>query len=346
MNVVHVIFNMRPGGMEHFLCDLVRVTTSPEDRVSVIVVNRDNDAELMGRISSSCHVVEIGRPEGSLNPLYAIKLNRELWRLKPDVVNVHCRRLMGMIIKQKSVRYIFTCHDMLEPLGYARRADRFISVSETVARWMKDIFGIDSTVIPNGFPSAEIEPRPDRPLGTPVKLISVARLDHMVKGQHILFEALASMKGFDFNLDLYGDGPSRQYLESLADDLGIGSHVRFMSNIERKELYRVLNQYDIFILPSLNEAFSIALAEALAASIPSIVSNLDGPHSVIGNGKYGTVFTTGDSRELAEKIKEVIDNYPLALSRARAGSAFVRNSFDISRTVARYHDFFVEVGGF
>lgn len=340
MNIVHVIFNMRPGGMEHFLSDLVGIKVNPDDNVSVIVVNRGNDDELMSNISSKCNVIEIERPEGSLNPFYALKLNSVLWRLKPYVVNVHCRRLMGMIVKRKKVRYVFTCHDMLEPLGFARRADYFISVSEAVSGWMKENFGVESEVITNGIMTDEIKKRPDIPSDTPVRLVTVARLDHAVKGQHILFEALASMSDFDFILDLFGDGPSRQYLETLANDLGLGARVRFRSNVERRELYGMLAQYDIFILPSLNEAFSIALAEALAASLPVIVSNLNGPLTVIENGEYGSVFTPGDSNDLACKIRETVNNYPVAISRARNGSGFVKASFDITRTASLYHQFF------
>ena len=113
-----------------------------------------------------------------------------------------------------------------------------------------------------------------------------------------------------------------------------------MSNVEREELYSTLARYDIFILPSLNEAFSIALAEAVAASLPVVISNLEGPMTVIGNGEYGAVFTPGAPHDLAFKIKEVINNYPLALSRAHRGSEFVKESFDITLTAARYHQFF------
>ncbi|MDE6808998.1 MAG: glycosyltransferase family 4 protein [Muribaculaceae bacterium] len=343
MNIVHVIFNMRPGGMEHFLSDLVDIQSSSDDNVSVIVVNRDNDDKLMNRISSRCNVIEINRTEGSFNPWYAIKLNRILGQLTPDVVNVHCRRLMGMIVKRKKVRYVFTCHDMLEPLGFASRADYFISVSEAVAGWMKESFGVESEVINNGIQTDEIKKRCDRPLGNPIKLVTIARLDHTVKGQHILLEALASMRCLDFCLDLIGDGPSRVYIEKLAEGLGIGSRVRFMLNVERRELYGRLNQYDIFILPSLNEAFSIALAEALAASLPVIVSNLDGPMTVIDKGDYGLVFTPGDSHDLACKISEIVNNYSLAFSRARHGSEFVKLSFDITRTTARYRQFYKKI---
>ena len=193
MNIVHLIFNIRPGGMEYFLIDLVEAQ-SRQDNMTVVVVNRNNDNLMIQRLDQHCRVVEIERPEGCYNPLYFIKLNQILKQLKPDVVNFHDRRLGAMILKRKSVSYIFTCHDVLQPPGFARRADKIIAVSGAVANWLKTNYNLDSTVIPNGIVVDRIRQRPENELTTPIKLVSVARLDHTVKGQHILLEALAQLR--------------------------------------------------------------------------------------------------------------------------------------------------------
>lgn len=339
MNIVHLIFNIRPGGMEYFLIDLVEAQCQ-SDNVTVVVVNRDNDASMIENIKKYCRLVEIGRPQGSYNPYYVIKLNRVLKQLSPDAVNFHDRRLGAMILKHRDVSYIFTCHDMLQPPGFARRADKIIAVSGAVANWLKTNYNLDSTVIPNGIVVDRIRQRPKSELTTPIKLVSVARLDHTVKGQHILLEALAQLQDVDWTLDLIGDGQSRNYLETLVSKLGLANRVNFRSNIERNEIYNSLSQYDIFILPSLNEAFSIALAEAMAASLPAIISDLDGPKTVTDNGKFASLFTPGDTDDLARKIKEIIDDYSNAYSRALAARNFVKDSFDIDKTAARYREFY------
>ena len=339
MNIVHLVFNIRPGGMEHFLIDLVEAQ-SRQDNVTVVIVNRNNDNLMMQRLDQHCRVVEIERPEGSYNPLYFIRLNRVFKLLKPDVVNFHDRRLGAMILKHRDVSYIFTCHDMLESPGFAQRADKIIAVSGAVANWLKTNYNLDSTVIPNGIVVDRIRQRPENELTTPIKLVSVARLDHTVKGQHILLEALAQLQDVDWTLDLIGDGQSRNYLKTLVTKLGLENRVNFRSNIERNEIYNSLSHYDIFILPSLNEAFSIALAEAMAASLPAIISDLDGPKTVTDNGKFASLFTPGNADELARKIKEIIDDYSNAYSRALAARNFVKDSFDINNTAARYREFY------
>ncbi|MDE7091893.1 MAG: glycosyltransferase, partial [Muribaculaceae bacterium] len=160
MNIVHIIFNIRPGGMEHFLIDLAEAQ-SRQDNVTVVVVNRDNDASMIENIKKYCRLVEIRRPQGSYNPYYVIKLNLVLKQLSPDVVNFHDRRLGAMILKHRDVSYIFTCHDMLESPGFARRADKIIAVSDAVANWLKTNYNLDSTVIPNGIVVDRIRQRPE-----------------------------------------------------------------------------------------------------------------------------------------------------------------------------------------
>lgn len=340
MNIVHLIFNIRPGGMENFLIDLVEVQCQ-SDNVTVVVVNRDNDASMFENLKNYCRLVEIGRPEGSYNPYYFIRLNRVLKQLSPDVVNFHDRRLGAMILKQKSVKYIFTCHDMLEKPGFACRANQIVAVSDAVANWLKTNHKLDSTVIQNGIVVDRIKQRPERRLTMPVKIVSVARLAHAVKGQHILLEALSKLSDIDWMLDLIGEGASRLYLQNLAKHLKIDSRVNFLSNVDRQDIYTRLSQYDIFILPSLNEAFSIALAEAMATSLPVIISNLEGPKSVAGNGEYAIVFTPGNSDELTLKIKEVITDYPNAYARAVSARKFIKELFDINETAKRYRRFYL-----
>ncbi|MDE5845617.1 MAG: glycosyltransferase family 4 protein [Muribaculaceae bacterium] len=341
MNIVHLIFNIRPGGMEYFLIDLVEAQCQ-SDNVTVVVVNRDNDASMIENIKKYCRLVEIGRPQGSYNPYYVIKLNRVFKQLSPNVVNFHDRRLGAMILKRKVVRYIFTCHDMLQPPSFATRADKIIAVSEAVANWLKNKHNLESAVIQNGIAVDRIKQRSDRGLTSPIKLVSVARLDHTIKGQHILLDALSKLSDIDWMLDLIGEGQSRIFLENLAKDLEIRDHVNFLSNLDRHDIYNRLSQYDIFILPSLNEAFSIALVEAMTASLPAIISDLDGPKLVVDNGKYATLFTPGDADDLARKIREVIANYPSAYPRAEAARDFVKDSFDIDKTAARYREFYIK----
>ncbi|MDE7370118.1 MAG: glycosyltransferase family 4 protein [Muribaculaceae bacterium] len=340
MNIVHLIFNIRPGGMEYFLIDLVEAQCQ-SDNVTVVVVNRDNDASMIENIKKYCRLVEIGRPQGSYNPYYVIKLNRVLKQLSPGVVNFHDRRLGAMILKRKEVRYIFTCHDMLQPLSFATRADKIIAVSEAVANWLKNKHNLESAVIQNGIAVDRIKQCSDRGLTSPIKLVSVARLDHTVKGQHILLKALSKLSDIDWTLDLIGEGASHHYLENLAKQLKIKYRVNFLSNVDRQDIYTRLSQYDIFILPSLNEAFSIALAEAMAASLPVIISNLEGPKSVAGTGEYATVFTPGNSDDLTLKIMEVIADYPKAYARAVSARKFIKESFDINETAKRYRRFYL-----
>ncbi len=111
-------------------------------------------------------------------------------------------------------------------------------------------------------------------------LISTGRLIER-KGYHFLIEALEGLAGYE--LQLVGDGNMREDLESLAREKGVD--VTFLGKREREELPAILQNADIFVLPSMNEGMSNSLLEAIACGLPVIVTDVGGSAEIVkGNG--------------------------------------------------------------
>jgi glycosyltransferase involved in cell wall biosynthesis len=109
----------------------------------------------------------------------------------------------------------------------------------------------------------------------PLRLLFLSRL-HAKKNVPLLLRALASGAGAsgDVELTIAGEGDPRYRAEltSLVSQLGLGARVRFIGHVNGEEKRRALADADCFVLPSAHENFGLAVAEALAAALPVIVT--------------------------------------------------------------------------
>ena len=86
--------------------------------------------------------------------------------------------------------------------------------------------------------------------------------------------------------------------------------------------------------PSRFEGFGLTVAEAMAAKIPVVVSNVPALLEVVDNGQCGYIFESNDYQSLANIIEKVIRNYDLGIIE-RAYER-VKNTYDVSITARRY----------
>jgi glycosyltransferase involved in cell wall biosynthesis len=96
----------------------------------------------------------------------------------------------------------------------------------------------------------------------------------------------------------------RAEYETLAKQQDLSEHISFSGLVTHKDLPALLNEQDIFVMPSVapTESFCIAAAEAQACGLPAIVSDLPGLRQTIGVGETGLVFPVGSVVGLADCI--------------------------------------------
>ena len=100
-----------------------------------------------------------------------------------------------------------------------------------------------------------------------------------------------------------GENNYADKIKKLSNDLGL-SNVIFTGY--RADTPEVLGGMDIFVFPSHNEAFGIALAEAMAMGKPSVCSNADGVLDIAVEGKTSFLFENKNADSLAQKIEMLI----------------------------------------
>src|SRR5205807_6833425 len=95
-----------------------------------------------------------------------------------------------------------------------------------------------------------------------------------------------------------GDGPQRERLEAVAR----GTSVRLLGY--RDDVADVLGAADVFALPSVGEAYGIAVAEALQAGLPVIATGTGAIREIVGEA--GVIVGAADDVAFGEAVRDVV----------------------------------------
>jgi glycosyltransferase involved in cell wall biosynthesis len=254
-------------------------------------------------------------------------------------------------ILKPSIKIIFTVHNTGEFGRYnfiARLLLRFrthmvIAISNPVLNECKEEGIVHSQLIYNGIylNDFHIEKRTPSEKFT---IINVSRLDIEQKGQDILLKASAICrdKGYLFDLIFIGkESPnnkkSRLVLDELVEKLELQDLVHFMGI--QHDVRKYFKQSDLFVLSSRYEGFGNVVIEAMAAELPVLVSNVDGPGELVRDGQNGLLFNVGDEQDLANKIIILMDNKEKRDTLALEGKKF-SEGFDISKMIEKHYDLY------
>jgi len=140
----------------------------------------------------------------------------------------------------------------------------------------------------------------------PYRLVTVGSLAQLYKGTDVLIEAVARCvrTGIDLTAVVVGDGGYRPVLMAQAERIGMASRIRFAGQITAGEaVRRILDEADLFVLPSRTEGLPRALIEAMARGLPCIGSDVGGIPELLDTSELAPA---GDPAALAAKIQEVL----------------------------------------
>ena len=147
-----------------------------------------------------------------------------------------------------------------------------------------------------------------------------------------------SAVGGDTRMIFVGDGPLRGALETLAMQLGVAGKVHFAGHVA--DAARYANAFDVLVVSSVRqEAFGMALLEAMLAGVPVACADIPGPRSVLGpNGLYFDADSPDDLTVTLRRcaaLSQAERTQLRDLQRARA-----EELFSLDAVAARYRAFF------
>jgi colanic acid/amylovoran biosynthesis glycosyltransferase len=183
-----------------------------------------------------------------------------------------------------------------------------------------------------------------------IVILSVGRLVE-VKGIEYSIRAIAQivLKFPNIQYQIAGDGPLREQLRDLSEQLGISEHVKLLGARTTEQVANLYNNAHIFILSGIvgqdgaEEGQGLVLLEAQAAELPVIASRVGGiPESVV-DGESGFLVPERDVEALAEKLIYLIEHPEIWPEMGRAGRAYVEANYDINKLNDRLVDIYQEL---
>ena len=222
-----------------------------------------------------------------------------------------------------------------------RLADGIVINSQAVARELVTGDGVPRSLLHlayNGIDTGRFQrdgPKAALPWPDPRVVIGVVCALRPEKGLTTLLDAFAQVleRGPLARLLIVGSGPMAEQLAERARQLRLGSACHFQAAVE--EVAPWLRTMDIFVLPSLSEALSNALMEAMACGCCVVASEVGGNPELVENGKTGMLFAAGDSQALAVALDSLMQNETRRHNLADAGAAFIRDGFSSQAAAGR-----------
>ena len=146
-------------------------------------------------------------------------------------------------------------------------------------------------------------------------------------GVHILIKALSLLpKNMRIKLLIIGDGPEKPCLIKLAKELKVSDKIIFLGWKPNEEIPGYLAAADLIVIPSIVEASSISMLEAMAMSKPVIASNIPGIRDIVGNERCAILVPPENPEELASAILFLYDNPKLRMELSfKARKLVVKN---------------------
>ena len=179
-------------------------------------------------------------------------------------------------------------------------------------------------------------PAPQVQLHQPPRIAMTARLE-VHKDQPTLIRAAALLRrqGNPVEVWLIGEGSRRFEYEQLIAELDLTDYVKLLGS--RRDVPDLLSQCDVFAFQALrDEGFGIALAEAMAARLPIVATDVGACREVLEGGRCGLLVAEQSPQAMADGILQLLEKSDETGIRARAAFDRAVQEFSVPESANAY----------
>ncbi|MFT5892838.1 MAG: glycosyltransferase involved in cell wall biosynthesis [Dokdonia sp.] len=279
--------------------------------------------------------------------IYRKRIKKLIEEFKPTILHAQSTDSCAFIAKKISVKYNIPYVVTLRGIGgfsdtriqdNLNAAAALIAISPRQVKDAKELTNKKISLIPHGIDESFFaENTKARPFSLPFKLITVSRLIKL-KNVDMVIRALSSFK-HDFIFDIYGDGPEKDNLEKLINELGLQEKVSLKGFINNDKLPSVFQDYNLFVMPSFPETLGRVYFEAMASGLPIIASTNTGVDGLVTEGKQGYFIDPCNTLEFTVKFTEILENLvvtPYLIEQLSRNSKEYAKEYSWSAIVPKY----------
>lgn len=341
--ILHFIFDLGRGGAETML---VRILKELKEYQNIVVTLYGNNH--FGDELECSEYINLQQSSLLAFPSTAKKLNHIIQTRKVDLVHSHLfwPTVIARLGVPENIPLITTIHAFinssleykhwwvrwLDRYSFKKRKSTIIGVSRGALKEYLQFHEQppeSGTVIYTFADTSKFniqrEPEKNR---KGLKLVSAGALRKQ-KNLPFLIEALKKVNRQDIILDIYGTGPLEDSLHKQIRKTG----ARVTLKGETPHLEKILPQYDILIMSSLFEGFSLAVLEAMAIRLPLLLSNIPSFREQCEH--TAMYFSLNNPGKLAEEILHAERNMSEYECRSEAAQERVIQNFSLENHLLR-----------
>lgn len=304
-------------------------------KYKVIVVGRhsqdvENWYKELKKASIPSEIIK-SRGKNSLTNLS--KLNKIIKKHKPALIHAHlwnpvaCKYAFAATVLN-NIPLVTTEHDPFELKGHQKiyknltlnLTKRIITVSKANRELMNSLYPDQFNkivTVHNGIEESKTHISEQQKVhirkaifhaGRETVIIFAAGTLHPRKGYKYLISAFKKVaaKVDNIKLVIAGSGPQKEVLNNIIKRENLEKKVILIG--QRDDIERLMQASDIFVLPSIQEAFGLVILEAMQNGLPVIGSRIGGIPEIISSEEYGILVKPGQKDALAKALIKLINN--------------------------------------
>ena len=312
-----------PGGVQAHIADLRDYLVKHGHSVSVLAPTADEDSlpdwvESAGRPISIPYNGAVARV--LFGPIAFNRVKQWITEKNFDLLHLHepaipsisllaCWAAEGPMIgtfhaSAKKQKASFAIVPILEPV--IEKLSARIAVSEAARETLRAHLETDAVVIPNGIYARRMLGKV-RSEWSGETLGFMGRFNEPRKGLKVLIDALPIISRFLPNIRVLvaGPGDPEEFLKEI--DPQLRNRIEFLGKLSEEEKADFMSSVGAYIAPNTGgESFGIILAEALAGGAAVVASNIPAFSALLNGGKYGKLFNSEDSTDLAKVVIDLL----------------------------------------
>jgi glycosyltransferase involved in cell wall biosynthesis len=364
-----VVFQILPslvvGGAERLVVHLVEHLNRERFSPVCICLESPLGTHYEARVrASGAPLYFLGKGAGASGGVLR-QLNALFRQYRPTVVHTHIIGLnyaYPLMLRYRTPARVHTVHSLAQRemgvrvgawvrmLAFRYRLGGVVpvAVADEVRASIQQLYGYpDPPLIPNGIPTDEYAPDPDRrvqwrqahgiePYAT--VLVHVGRFAPP-KNHALLIEAFAQVRSdAPLYLLLVGGGELENAVREQVAALGLQERVRFLG--VRADVADILRASDVFVLSSRVEGNPMSVMEAMAAGLPVVSTAVGGVPELVREGETGLLVPPNDAGALARALQALMDNPARRQAMGAAARQHAVAHFDIRHTVRGYEQLY------